>query len=135
MLFGGGVGKGRSKGIHWMAWDKLCEGKYNGGLGFKDLRCFNVAMLAKQGWRLLNGYYRLVTALMKARYFPTINFLNEQLGSNPSYMWRSILEAQSVVRQGSRRRIGNREETEVWSVPWFPCKRNGFITTNAPHHL
>ncbi|GAA0163191.1 hypothetical protein LIER_39548 [Lithospermum erythrorhizon] len=25
------------KGIHWMVWDKVCEEKANGGLGFKDL--------------------------------------------------------------------------------------------------
>lgn len=71
--------KGRNKGIRWMAWERLCESKFNGGLGFKDLRRFNVSMLAKKGWRLLNGDNPLVTALMKAKYFPKMDFLNARL--------------------------------------------------------
>ncbi|XP_019163090.1 PREDICTED: uncharacterized protein LOC109159433 [Ipomoea nil] len=40
----GGMG-----GIHWLAWDKMSVPMKYGGLGFKDLRAFNVAMLGKQG--------------------------------------------------------------------------------------
>ncbi|XP_074323973.1 putative mitochondrial protein AtMg00310 [Apium graveolens] len=127
--------KGGTKGIRWMSWERLCEGKFNGGLGFKDLKQFSVAMLAKQGWRLLTEEHSLVSVLMKAKYFPTANFLNAKLGNNPSYMWRSILESQTIVKQGSRRMIGNGEDTEVWSVPWLPCVHNGYITTSVPHQL
>ncbi|XP_074336615.1 uncharacterized protein LOC141673774 [Apium graveolens] len=124
--------KGRNKGIRWMAWERLCESKFNGGLGFKDLRCFNVSMLAKQGWRLLNGDNPLVTALMKAKYFPKMDFLNARLGKNPSYMWRSIYEAQIILKRGSIRMIGNGEDTKVCTTPWLPCQQNGYITTSAP---
>lgn len=31
-----------------MSWDKLCAVKEEGGMSFKKLRSFNVAMLAKQ---------------------------------------------------------------------------------------
>ncbi|XP_074347583.1 uncharacterized protein LOC141686447 [Apium graveolens] len=87
---------GRGKGIRWLAWERLCEGKQNGGLGFRDLKKFNVAMLAKQGWRLLNGDNALVTNLMKAKYYSNSNFLDATLGVNPNYMWRSILQSQNI---------------------------------------
>jgi hypothetical protein len=35
--------------IHWVKWDKLCRRKFKGGLGFKNLHLFNLALLAKQG--------------------------------------------------------------------------------------
>ena len=88
-----------------MAWDKLCTVKEAGGLGFKNLRAFNMAMLAKQGWRLINNTNHLVTGIMKARYFPNSEFLDAKLGDNPSYMWRSIFEAKGALAQGCRKKI------------------------------
>ncbi|XP_019171125.1 PREDICTED: uncharacterized protein LOC109166688 [Ipomoea nil] len=41
-------GSGNERGIYWKAWDRLCVPKKFGGLGFKDLRVFNLAMLEKQ---------------------------------------------------------------------------------------
>lgn len=32
----------------WTSWDKLCKDKASGGLGFCDIRCFNLTLLAKQ---------------------------------------------------------------------------------------
>ncbi|XP_019196029.1 PREDICTED: uncharacterized protein LOC109189860 [Ipomoea nil] len=54
-------------GIHWMAWDKLSKPKKFGGLGFKDLRAFNLAMLGKQRWRFLTNPQSLVARVYKAK--------------------------------------------------------------------
>ena len=36
-------------------WDNLCVSKCNGGLAFRELQSFNLVMLAKQGWKILNN--------------------------------------------------------------------------------
>ena len=91
----------------WLSWDKLCEPKECGGMGFKELKYFNLALLAKQGWWLQNGHNSLLYRVLKAKYFPNGDFLNAALGSNPSYTWRSILSIQSIVKQGVCWRVGN----------------------------
>ncbi|XP_019191056.1 PREDICTED: uncharacterized protein LOC109185569 [Ipomoea nil] len=99
------------QGIHWKAWDKLCIPKKYGGLGFKELRAFNLAMLGKQAWRFLTQPQSLVSRVYKARYYPTNSFYDACLGNNPRFCWRSILASQNLICGGVRRRIGNGKST------------------------
>ena len=71
-------------------------------------------MLGKQGWKLLTDTKSLVARVYRARYFPNGSFLDVELGSNPSYVWRSIMEAQHVVKSNTRWRIGKGNEVCVY---------------------
>lgn len=41
--------------ILWRSWEKMGMQKANGGLGFRDLECFDSAMIANQGWRMIKN--------------------------------------------------------------------------------
>ena len=75
------------KKMSWIRWDKLCTPKADGGLSFKKLKEFNLALLAKQGWRLQQRHDSLVYQVLKSKYFPNCEFSQASLGSNPSYTW------------------------------------------------
>ncbi|XP_031101984.1 uncharacterized protein LOC116005889 [Ipomoea triloba] len=107
-----------SRGIHWLCWSRMAVPKDVGGLGFKRLREFNIALLAKQGWRLLIYPHSLVSRILKARYYPNTILLEANLGHNPSYIWRSILAGQNILREGVVRHVGDGKETSVWGLPW-----------------
>ena len=80
----------------------MCKSKNKGGMGFHNLQAFNLAMLAKQAWRILSNPDSLVARVLKARYFLTKDFLNAKLGASPSYSWRSIHSSLRVIKEGTR---------------------------------
>lgn len=46
--------KGSGKrSMHWIAWQRLGLPKNEGGLVFRDLDKFNLALLGKQAWRIM----------------------------------------------------------------------------------
>ena len=118
----------------WFSWEKMCAPKDMGGLGFRDLKAFNLALLAKQGQRLQMNPNSLVHRVLKARYFPQTDFLHAKLGLRPSYAQRSILSAQMVVKTGYRWQVGDRESIAIWIDRWLPRPSTFQVLTPPPSH-
>ncbi|XP_062028441.1 uncharacterized protein LOC133744326 [Rosa rugosa] len=76
-------------------------------------------LTAQQGWRLIQDPESLVGRLLKAIYFPHCNFWDAEVGSAPSYAWRSILNGRDIMQAGIRRHIGDGKSTNVWTDPWL----------------
>ena len=91
-----------------------------GGLGFRDLHDFILALLAKQLWRLLHHPNSLLSHVLKRRYFRHSNPMEVKSSNSPSYGWRSILAAQDFLREGLQNTIGSGFSTRVWLDPWIP---------------
>jgi hypothetical protein len=101
----------------------MTKPKILGGLGSRDIELFNLSLLARQAWRVLQDPGSLSARLLKAVYFPEVDFLDAGVGSAPSRTWRAIVEGKDVLKLGLIRRIGTGEETDIWSMKWLPRDR------------
>jgi hypothetical protein len=106
--------------VHWLSWETLTKPKAEGGLGFRDLYGFNMAMLARQGWRMLTNPESLCARVLKAKYFPNTSILEAKPIGGISYAWRSILKGIKLMKEGLIWRIGNGELVNIWSDAWLP---------------
>ena len=111
---------GDDKKIHWKSWESLAQPKKEGGLGFRDIRSFNLAMLAKQGWRMLTNHDFLLYRYFKAKYFPRCTFLEATDHPKSSYVWKSLIAAQPILRKGCCWRVGSGSSIRVLSDKWLP---------------
>lgn len=121
-------------GIHWVRWDKLSHVKSRGGLGFRDFISFNQALVAKQRWRLLQFSNSLVSKVLRAMYYKNSDFLHASLGSNTSFVWRSILWGRQGIKAGIRWRIGNGQSILMYKDNWLP-RPNTFKPMSPPRML
>ena len=118
----------------WISWEKLCQLKSEGGMGFKDLKVFNLALLAKLGWQLSKNLNSLTHRVFKAKYFAGCSFLEAQVGRKSSNVWRSIMATRETVKKGSRWCVGNGKSVEIWRDRWIPTPNNfKVITPQGPN--
>jgi hypothetical protein len=120
-----------NKHVHLMKWDHLTKPKCEGGMGFRDMRMFNLAMLGKQGWRLMTRPDSLCSQVLKGRYFHDSDFMACSRNKNASCTWRAILAGKEALNPGFIKRIGSGVTTHIWEDWWIPQHMGGKPLTPA----
>ncbi|XP_074336668.1 uncharacterized protein LOC141673834 [Apium graveolens] len=117
-------GSAGSKGLKWLSWDAMSEPKYKGGMGFRNMYGFNIALLGKHIWRCIQNPELLVTRVLKARYFSDSSILEARKGINPSFVWMSIWQAKEKLSAGYRWVVGDGRSVTATRDPWLAQKPN-----------
>lgn len=91
-----------------------------GGLGFCDLHDFNLALLAKQLWCLIQYPSSLLARVLKGSYFRLSGPLEDKEVYSPSYGWQGIMVAKPLLKSVLRKTIGSGFTTRAWCELWIP---------------
>ena len=105
--------RGERQKIHQKILESLCLPKNEGGMGFKELRKFNDAMLAKQVWQLVHDKESLFYRVFKAKFFPSDDIFSAQVKLG-------ILKTRYLIAEGARYRVGNGQTIRIYQDRWLP---------------
>lgn len=81
---------------------------------------FNLALLAKQLWRLVQFPDSLVARVLKGKYYRLSSPLRTGAVDTPSYVWTSIIAARKLLLLGIRSNVHSGYEINEWEDPWIP---------------
>ena len=88
-------------------------------MGFRDFHSFNLAMLAKQVWRLVNEPESFCAKVLRAKYYLQGDILKAGLKSGSSFTWQSIIAGLTTFKRGYIWRVGTVESINIWNDPWI----------------
>ena len=116
--------KDEHRKVHWMSWENMTKPKRDGGIGFRDMHYFNQALLARQGWRLLQSPNSLCARVLKSKYYPNGELLNTVFSLDASPAWQGIEFGLELLKKGLIWRVGSGRKSKLRET-------NGFHGTKA----
>ena len=117
-----GVGKGEKTNIR-VSWGDLCKPKEEGGLGFKDIRMFNYALLSKWRWQLISQEVGKWKEVLLSKYGGRLDCPCIPV-KQQSWWWRDLVK---VCREGGgdrgfqeevRWKLGRGDKVRFWEDVW-----------------
>jgi hypothetical protein len=108
------------RSMHWLAWDKLAMPKNQGGMGFRDMQAFNVALLGKQAWRIIMKPDSLCSQVLRTRYLHNQELMTANAPRTASKTWRAILAGREALKLGLIKRMGSGQSISIWEDCWLP---------------
>ncbi|KAH1056918.1 hypothetical protein J1N35_034983 [Gossypium stocksii] len=101
-----------------MAWKRLCNPKWMGGMGFRDMQVFNLALLGRQVWRLVNFKYTLCFKVFSVKYFSEGDVFRSKRCVNPSFTWMSITKVVVELKYGYMWQVGDGSTINICWDQW-----------------
>ncbi|GLU18032.1 hypothetical protein SLE2022_343540 [Rubroshorea leprosula] len=135
-LWGGGA---EERKINWVSWGEVCKSKDKGGLGVRDLRKFNLALMGKWWGRLAKGDEGLWMKIISAKYLKVgkhwMDWIKDNNGGG-SLWWRDVCRLNRVneesvgwLSEGFRMNIGDGKSASFW---WDSWGREGCLANKFP---
>ncbi|KAK0583366.1 hypothetical protein LWI29_036220 [Acer saccharum] len=62
----------------------------------------------------------LVARVLKASYFPYVDFIDAECNSSASYIWKSLMWGKNIIVTGTRWRVGDGKTIRIYKDRWIP---------------
>lgn len=104
--------------------------KNKGGLGFRNIHGFNIALLSKQCWKLIKEPTSLISRVLKGKYYPDNHYLQAERKGGTNYTWSGICEVKEEIEKGLRWVVGNGKDINIGSDKWLRSKQDFYVDKN-----
>ncbi|XP_068504626.1 uncharacterized protein [Phaseolus vulgaris] len=110
-----------NKHISWVRWENVCKSQEEGGLGVKDVRKFNRALLAKWKWRLMSEEKGKRKEISLSKYYSD-DGSNQGYGSQHSWWWSDLGKAcdegegEGWFHNHVAWKVGNGDKIRLYSI-------------------
>lgn len=111
---------GDRKPLYWFSWDKISAYKSEGGLGIRDFRLLNQALLANQCWCNLTNPSLLNSKILLPKYCSRKHLLNVKPNPSSSWAWKSILYGRDLINRHLSWTVGNGASINLYNDQWIP---------------
>ncbi|GKV37224.1 hypothetical protein SLEP1_g45281 [Rubroshorea leprosula] len=135
-LWGGG---GEERKINWVSWVKVCKKREDGGLGVRDLRKFNMALMGKWWGRLAENKEGLWKRVVAGKYGEGgghwLDWIKGYRGVG-SLWWRDVCCLDKIDRgragwlmEGFKTKLGDGKSISFW---WDNWSGEGYLANKFP---
>lgn len=105
--------------LAYVAWEHLCRPVQEGGLGIKDLKFFNEAILLKYLWRLASGDNSLWVTLVRTKYIPRSLLWQSGRTYRCTIFWRSLMHLMEKLKPLLKWKLAGGGQCLAIGEPWF----------------
>ncbi|KAG2687140.1 hypothetical protein I3760_09G038400 [Carya illinoinensis] len=113
-------GLGEEFKFHLVKWEQVCRPISGGGLGVRNLRMFNRALLGKWLWRFANEHDSLWKLVVAKKYGGLRGewCTREVRGAYGVGLWKHIRRGWAVFNQHVKLRVGTGSRIKFWRDVW-----------------
>ena len=116
-------GESECRKIAWVNWKIVCLPKAKGGLGIKDLRTFNTALLGKCLWDLFYSQKEPWARILHSKYGGWRALEEGSRGSKDSTWWKDLIKTQQLqqnfpLKRETKWMVGGGDKIRFWEDHW-----------------
>ncbi|XP_078174439.1 uncharacterized protein LOC144568085 [Carex rostrata] len=113
----GAMDKGRY--MSYISWDKITMPKDKGGLGLRNLRDINEALLLKSLWKLVAGSQSPWAKLVAAKYLPKSDLWHSKRTYKCTTFWRNLMGLRTKLVPLLTWKLGDGGTCTIFAQPWY----------------